>query len=96
MRLESYTDIRLVLDAHSRCGYRVRVLTVSMPFIWLTPFGALADIDAVEVICSEGGVALGALPLTRVIARLDALEAEDVVALCQHSVLHPGVAAGTR
>lgn len=57
---------------------------------------ALADINAVEVICSEGGVALRALPLTRVIARLDALKAEDVVALCQHSVLHPGVAAGTR
>lgn len=58
------------------------------------PEVASADVDAVEVVCSEGGVALGALPLARVVARLDALEAEDVVALGQHGVLHPRVAAG--
>lgn len=46
-----------------------------------------------EVVCSKGGVALWALPLARVVARLDTLEAEDVVALGQHGVLHPGVAA---
>lgn len=49
-----------------------------------------------EVVRSERRVALGALPLTRVVARLDALEAEDVEALSQHRVLHPGVAARTR
>lgn len=49
----------------------------------------LADVDAVEVVGAEGGVALGTLPLTCVVARLHALEAEDVEALGQHSVLHP-------
>lgn len=57
---------------------------------------ALADVNAVEVVGSESGVALGALPLTRVVARLDALEAENVEALGQHRVLHPRVAARTR
>lgn len=57
---------------------------------------ALADVNAVEVVGSESGVALGALPLTCVVARLDALEAEHVEALGQHGVLHPRVAAGTR
>lgn len=56
----------------------------------------LADVNAVEVVGSESGVALGALPLTRVVPRLDALEAENVEALGQHRVLHPRVAAGTR
>lgn len=57
---------------------------------------ASADVDAVEVVCSEGGVALGALPLARVVASLDALEAEDVVALGQHGVFHPRIAARAR
>lgn len=48
-----------------------------------------------EVIGSEGGVALGALPLTRVIACLNALEAEDVEALGQDRILHPRIAART-
>lgn len=56
----------------------------------------LADVNAMEVICPEGGVALGALPLPSVVARLDALEAEDVEAFCQDGVLHPGVAARAR
>lgn len=56
----------------------------------------LTNVNAVEVVGSEGGVAFGALPLARVVARLDALEAEDVEALGQYSVLHPGVAAWTR
>lgn len=56
----------------------------------------LADVNAVEVVGSESGVALGALPLTRVVPRLDALKAENVEALGQHCVLHPRVAAGTR
>lgn len=49
----------------------------------------LADVNAVEVVGAEGSIALGTLPLTRVIARLYALEAKDVEALGQHSVLHP-------
>ena len=53
-----------------------------------------ADVDAVEVVGPEGGVALGALPLPGVVAALDALEAEDVEALGQHRVLLAGVAAG--
>lgn len=57
---------------------------------------ALADVNAVEVVGSESGVALGALPLTCVVARLDALKAENVEALGQHRVLHPRVAARTR
>lgn len=56
----------------------------------------LADVDAMEVVGPEGRVAFGALPLACVVARLNALEAEDVEALCQHSILHPGVAARTR
>lgn len=55
-----------------------------------------ADVNAVEVVGSESGVALGALPLTCVVARLDALEAENVETLGQHRVLHPRVAARTR
>lgn len=57
---------------------------------------ALPNVNAVEVVGSESGVALGALPLTCVVARLDALEAENVEALGQHRVLHPRVAAWTR
>ena len=52
----------------------------------------LGDVDAVEVVGAEGRVALGALPLPGVVARLDALEAEDVEALGQDGVLHPRVA----
>lgn len=57
---------------------------------------ALTDVNSVKVVGSEGGVALGALPLTCVVARLDTLEAEDVEALSQHGILHPRVAAWTR
>lgn len=57
---------------------------------------ALADVYAMEVVCSKGGVALGALPLACVVACLDALEAEDVEALCEYCILHPRVAARTR
>lgn len=49
----------------------------------------LADVNAVEVVGAKSSIALGTLPLTCVIARLHALEAEDVEALSQHSVLHP-------
>lgn len=55
-----------------------------------------SDVNAMEVIGAEGGVALGALPLAGVVARLDALEAEDVEALCEDGILHPRVAARTR
>lgn len=56
----------------------------------------LADVNAMEVVGSECSVALGAFPLACVVACLDALEAEDVEALCQDSVLYSGVATGTR
>lgn len=56
----------------------------------------LADVDAVEVVGSEGGIALGAFPLARVVSRLNALEAEDVEALGQDGILHSGVATGAR
>lgn len=49
-----------------------------------------------EVVGAEGGVALGALPLARVVARLYTLEAEDVETLGQDSVLYPGVTARAR
>lgn len=64
--------------------------------LFILLLAALANVNAVEVVCSEGSVALWALPLTCVIARLDALEAEDVEALCQYRILHPRVAARTR
>lgn len=54
---------------------------------------ASADVNAVEVIGSEGGVALGAFPLPCVVARLHTLEAEDVEALGQYGILHSRVAA---
>lgn len=56
----------------------------------------LSDVDAVEIVGAEGGVALRALPLARIVTRLHALEAEDVEALCQHGVLYARVAARTR
>lgn len=63
------------------------------PCLWLIV--ALADVNAMEVVGSESSVALGALPLACVVARLNALEAEDVEALCQDCILHTGVAAWT-
>lgn len=56
----------------------------------------LADVDAVEIVGAEGSVALWALSLACVVTRLHALEAEDVEALCQHSILYTRVAARTR
>lgn len=84
MRLASLKNVQVVLDTHTQqVELRVWLVTDDASEV------ASADVDAVEVVCSEGGVALGALPLARVVARLDALEAEDVVALGQHGVLHP-------
>lgn len=74
----------------------VRVPLCSSPSEVCVACAALADVNAVEVVGPERGVALGALPLTCVVARLDALEAEHVEALGQHGVLHPRVAARTR
>lgn len=88
MRPASLKNVQVVLDTHTQqVELRVWLVTDDASEV------ASADVDAVEVVCSEGGVALGALPLARVVARLDALEAEDVVALGQHGVLHPRVAA---
>lgn len=57
---------------------------------------SLSNVDAVEIISAEGSVALRALPLACIITRLHTLEAEDVEALCQHSILYTRVAAWTR
>lgn len=56
---------------------------------------SLSDVDSVEIVCPEGGVALRALPLACIITRLHTLEAEDVEALCQNSILYTRVAAWT-
>lgn len=55
----------------------------------------LGDVDAVEVVGTEGTVALGALPLSGVVARLQTLVAEHVEALGEHCLLVAGVAART-
>lgn len=49
-----------------------------------------------EVVGPEGCVALGALALPGVVARLHALKAEDVEALGEHRVLLAHVAAWAR
>lgn len=51
------------------------------------------DVDPVEVVGTEGCVALGALTLPGVIACFDTLEAEDVEALCEHCILLAHVTA---
>lgn len=52
------------------------------------------DVDAVEVVGSEGAVALGAFPLPGVVAHLQTLVAEDVETLGEDGLLVPRVAAG--
>lgn len=54
----------------------------------------LGDVDAVEVVGAEGTVALGALPLSGVVAHLQTLVAEDVETLGEHRLLVSRVAAG--
>ena len=55
----------------------------------------LCEVQPVKVIGTEGLVALGALPLARLVPRLQAVVAEDVEALVQHGVLPLRLAAGT-
>lgn len=89
-----HTSAELILASGNLC-------TTSCPpsflCFWSEEEGGvcLANVNAMEVVCAEGCVALGTLSLTGVVASLDALEAEDVEALCQHGVLHPRVAART-
>lgn len=45
------------------------------------------EVEAVVVVGAEGRVALGALPLARLVARAQAVPAEHVEALRQHRVL---------
>lgn len=47
-----------------------------------------------EVVCSEGTVTLGALPLSGVVAHLQALVAEDMETFGEDGLLVPCVAAG--
>ncbi len=55
-----------------------------------------SDVDAMEIVGAKCGIALWALSLTGVVARLHALETENVEALCQNSVLYTWIAAWTR
>ena len=48
---------------------------------------SLRYINAVEIVGTEGGVAFGAFPLARLVARLDAREAKYVEAFGQDGVL---------
>lgn len=59
----------------------------------LVTMAPLGDVDAMEVVGTEGAVALGTLALARVIARLQTFVAEHVEALGEHRLLVPGVAA---
>lgn len=74
-----------------------------MPLLWLSlqlaPVFApslcdLGDVDAVKVVCSKGTVALGALPLSGVVAHLQTLVAENVETLGENGLLVSCVAAG--
>ena len=47
----------------------------------------LGEVNPMVVIEAKGGVALGTLPLPRLIACPNAVIAEDMEALCQHRVL---------
>ncbi len=55
----------------------------------------LGDVDAVEVVCTECSIAFGALPLTSVVASLQAFIAEDVETLGEDSLLISGITTGT-
>lgn len=55
----------------------------------------LGDVDAVEVVGSEGTVALGALSLSGVVTHLETFIAEHVETLGEHRLLVSCVAAGT-
>lgn len=59
------------------------------------PDWPLGDVDAVEVVGPKAGVALGALPLPGVVARLQALVTEHVETLGEHRLLVACVAAWT-
>ena len=48
---------------------------------------ALGEVNAVVVVSSEGGVTLGTLAVPRLVARLQAVEAEDVETLRQDGIL---------
>lgn len=64
-------------------------------FVCCLPDWPLGDVDAVEVVGPEASVALGALPLPGVVARLQALVAEHVETLGEHRLLVACVAART-
>ncbi len=55
-----------------------------------------SDVDAMEIVGTKCGIALWALSLTGVVARLHALKTENVEALRQNSVLYTWIAAWTR
>ena len=49
----------------------------------------LGEVNPMVVIEPKGGVTLGTLPLSCLVACPNAVVAEDMEALCQHSVLLP-------
>ena len=59
-----------------------------------SPVTCSADVDAMEVVGTKGGVALGALPLAGLIAAPHTLEAENVEALGKDCIFLAGVTAG--
>lgn len=53
----------------------------------LGALGRLGEVEPVVVVGAEGGVALGAFALTRLVPGLETVVAEDVEALDEHRVL---------
>lgn len=83
------TEYLIILCWHLKDAWTSAVIVSVKLWVHLT------NVNPMEVIGSKGCVALGAFPLPGVVASFDALEAEDMKALGQHSVLHSGVAART-
>ena len=54
----------------------------------------LRQVDPMIVIKPKGGIALWTLPLACLVAGTNAVVAEDMEALCQHSVFLPRSTAG--
>lgn len=69
-------------------------MVLSSVFSFNSSVCELGDVDAVKVVGSEGTVALGALPLSGVVAHLQTFVAEYVETLGEHRLLVSCVAAG--
>ena len=67
-------------------------LKITVPATSVTLF----EINPMVVVCTERSVALGTLALSRLIARLETLETEDVETLGEYRVLLLNLARRTR